>query len=250
MGEQAFRAVATGRGSDWISEGWDLFKLSPGMWIGLVLIWVLVMGALSAVPFIGSLASNLLSPVFTAGVCLGCLRMERGTGLQLEDLFSAFKTDRLGPLVLVGVFGLVAAVGIVLLVLAVGFGAAAGLAIDTLDDIETLGIGSVIAGVLLLLLLMLPVIMALWFAAPLVALGGVAPAESLKLSLAACWNNIWALTVWSLLAMLIMIVAAIPFLLGWLVAGPVLMTSYYRMYRDIFADVALPEAPQQLGQGA
>ena len=36
----------------------------------------------------------------------------------------------------------------------------------------------------------------------------------------------------------LMLVAAIPLLLGWLVAMPMLMASYYRMYRDIFATAA------------
>ncbi|MEX2111671.1 MAG: hypothetical protein WD845_00710, partial [Pirellulales bacterium] len=34
----AGRGVAAGRGMSWIGEAWDLFKRSPGLWIGMVLV--------------------------------------------------------------------------------------------------------------------------------------------------------------------------------------------------------------------
>ena len=52
--------------------------------------------------------------------------------------------------------------------------------------------------------------MALFFAAPLVALDGVAPVDSIKLSFGACLRNFVALLVWGLLALVLMIVASIP----------------------------------------
>ncbi|HEY1077186.1 MAG TPA: BPSS1780 family membrane protein [Fontimonas sp.] len=246
MDQNDIRQVAVGRCSEWIGEGWTLFRQSPGTWIGLVVVWVLLLAVLGSVPLLGSLASNLLGPVFTAGVFLGCLRVERGEKLRIEDLFLAFKSDRLAPLIILGVLGIVVMVGVVLIALLFGFGSIATLAAGIDTEIEQMGAGVVIGG-LVILLMLLPVAMALWFAAPLVMFARVDPVESLKLSFVACWRNMWSLSLWGLLALLIMIVAAIPVLLGWLIAGPVLMASYYWMYRDIFADAPLPAtdvAPQ------
>ncbi len=217
-----------------------MFTQSPGMWLAVVLLWVLLLAVLGSVPLVGSIASNVLGPVFTAGVFLGCLRVERGEPLRAEDLFLGFKSERFSALLILGVLGLVAVVCVVMLAGLLGFGAVVSMGGDLDSGFDQMGAG-VLFGVLVFLLLLLPVAMALWFAAPLVALAGVEPVDSLKLSFAACWRNMWTLTIWGLLALLIMIVAAIPLLLGWLVAGPVLMASYYWMYRDIFADAPLPE---------
>lgn len=217
-----------------------MFTQSPGMWIAVVLLWILLLAVLGSVPFVGSIASNVLGPVFTAGVFLGCLRVERGEALRAEDLFLGFKSERLTALLILGLLGLVAVFGVVIVAGLFGFGAIMSTGGDLDASFDQMGSG-VLIGVLVFLLLLLPVAMALWFAAPLVMLAGVEPVDSLKLSFAACWRNMWTLTIWGLLALLIMIVAAIPLLLGWLVAGPVLMASYYWMYRDIFADAALPE---------
>ncbi|MDP9141302.1 MAG: hypothetical protein M3O62_11000 [Pseudomonadota bacterium] len=240
MDQDSIRQMDAGRGSEWISEGWNLFKQSPGTWIGLVVVWVLLLGLVSSAPLIGPIASNIIGPVFTAGVLLGCLRAERVEAVRVEDLFVAFKTDRLGPLIILGVLSLVFVFGVVMLAAAFGFGAVAALGTGFEGGYEEMGAG-VLFGVLLFMLLLLPVMMALWFATPLVMLAGVEPVASLKLSFAACLRNIWPLTLWSLIALLIMIVASLPLFLGLLVAGPVMMASFYRMYRDIFADAPLPE---------
>jgi uncharacterized membrane protein len=240
MDQDSIRQVGAGRGGEWIGEGWAMFRQSPGTWIGLVVVWVLLLGLVSSAPFIGAIASNIIGPVFTAGIYLGCLRAERGEVVRVEDLFVAFKTSRLSALMILGVLGLVFVVGVVMLAAVFGFGAVATLGMGLEGEVEQMGAG-VLFGALLFLLLLLPVMMALWFATPLVMLAGMEPVASLKLSFAACLRNIWPLTVWSLIALLILIVASLPLFLGLLVAGPVLMASFYRMYRDIFADALLPE---------
>lgn len=229
------REVTAGRGAEWLTEGWALFKKAPGIWIAVIVLWLLILFAAGLIPFIGSLAMNLIAPVFTAGVCMGCRDLDKGEPLRVGHLFAAFGGDRLGPLIVVGAIGMGGAVLLVLLAMLFGLGATmAGVGHMGGSDAPHFGPGMLL-GLLLILALAIPWGMALFFAAPLVALDGVAPVDSIKLSFGACLRNFAALLVWGLLALVLMIVASIPLMLGWLVAGPLLFASYYRIYRDCFA---------------
>lgn len=236
MGNVEIQQLGAGRGADWLSQSWGMFKQAPGVWIGIIVVWVLIAVVADFIPVVGSLAISLANPVFTAGVCLGCRSLESGQGLRLGHLFEGFTGDRVGPLITVGALSLAGA--LVLVVVAMVFGAGAMMTGAPMAH----GEGHMGAGMLLVVLVVIalavPLAMALWFAAPLVALDGIAPVDSLKLSFRACMVNFVPLLVWSLLAFVLMLVAAIPLMLGWLVALPMLMASYYRMYRDIFGTAA------------
>lgn len=238
MDKVEIQQVTAGRGADWLSQSWPMFKQAPGVWIGIIVVWVLIAIVADFIPVIGSLAMSLAGPVFTAGVCLGCRSLESGQGLRLGHLFEGFTGDRVGPLITVGALGL--AGGAALVLVAVVLGAGAMLTGAPMAHGEGHMGGGMLLTMLFIVALAVPLAMALWFAAPLVALDGVAPVDSLKLSFSACLRNFVPLLVWSLLAFVLMLVAAIPLLLGWLVAMPMLMASYYRMYRDVFA--ATPQA--------
>jgi len=56
----------------------------------------------------------------------------------------------------------------------------------------------------------------------------------MKLSLSATMKNWLSLLVWAVLAILLVLVGAIPFGLGLLVVMPMLSAGYYLMYRTIF----------------
>src|SRR5215470_16726337 len=113
------RGVPSGNGWQWIADGWELFKRQPGVWILIVIVWLLIIVALNFVPFIGNLASNLLFPPFVAGILLGCRELERGGELEFGHLFAGFR-DAFGKLVLVGVFYLVALIAIVIVAALIG----------------------------------------------------------------------------------------------------------------------------------
>jgi uncharacterized membrane protein len=54
------------------------------------------------------------------------------------------------------------------------------------------------------------------------------------MSLRGCWYNFGGAMLWALVALLVMIVAALPLFLGLLVAAPLMMAVNYAAYRDIF----------------
>jgi len=234
--------VAAGNGLTWWTEGWRLFAASPWLWIAIVLVFVAIMVALAWVPLLGSLASTVLSPVLVAGIMAGCQAQDRGGQLAFEHLFSGF-SDRLMPLVVVGLLYLAGTVAIALLfgALLIGIVGVSGLsALMSSDPLEggwamlaTLGLGAVIA-VLVATLAALPLMMACWFAPALVMLRHDEPVAAMKASFVACLANVMPMLVYGLIGIVLCIVTSIPFLLGWLVLGPVFAASVYTSYKDIF----------------
>jgi uncharacterized membrane protein len=237
-------AVASGNGAAWWREGWRLFTASPGIWIAITVLYVIIMVMLSFIPVLGSLATTLLTPVFAGGVLAGCRAQDRGGELRIEHLFGGF-SERLVPLMIVGLLYLVGTLAIVvvvgtLLFAAVGMtGIGALLTGDPLQAgvaaLAALGIGALFA-VLLGLLLAIPLMMAFWFAPALVALRNDEPFAATKASFDACLRNILPMLVYSLLGLVFAIVASIPLGLGWLVLAPVFAASVYASYKDIFGE--------------
>ena len=227
------QGVAAGRGWDWIAAGWELFKKQAGMWIALVLVAVVIFVVLAFIPFLGSIASIVLTPVFGAGVVIGCRAIEEGRPLEIGHLFAGFK-EKLAPLATVGAIYLGAAIVIALVVglatgtsimgLAAGGGSAATLA----------AFMAVLLAVLVMLALLLPVMMAVWFAAPLVVFHDKGAVDAMKESFTGCLRNIVPFLVYGVVMLALSLVASIPLGLGWLVLGPVLAASLYTSYKDIY----------------
>ena len=237
-------AVASGNGTAWWREGWRLFTASPGIWIAITVLYVIIMVMLSFIPVLGSLATTLLAPVFAGGVLAGCRAQDRGGELRIEHLFGGF-SDRLGPLMIVGLLYLIGTLAIVVVVGILLFAAVGVTGIGTLltgDPLQAgvaalaaLGIGALFA-VLLGLLLGIPLMMAFWFAPALVALRNDEPLAATKASFDACLRNMMPMLVYSLLGLVFAIVASIPLGLGWLVLAPVFAASIYASYKDIFGE--------------
>ena len=93
---------------------------------------------------------------------------------------------------------------------------------------------TVILAVLIIFALMLPVMMAIWFAPALVLFHGKGALEAMQASFFGCLKNIVPFLVYSVVMLVLGVLAAIPFGLGWLVLGPVLAASIYTSYKDIY----------------
>jgi len=229
------RKVGAGRGAAWLGEGFDLFKQAPGVWVGITFVFFVVFFALALIPFIGQLAVNLLMPVFAAGLMLGCEALEKDEPLELGHLFAGFKQNT-GQLVLVGLLYMLAIVVLIaaffVVGLVIGFGAAA-----TGARGSSAGIGFVIGMVLfglVGLLLIVPLAMAVWYAPALIIFHEQEPIPAMKQSFAGCLKNIVPFLLYSIVGLVLAIVATIPLGLGWLVLWPVFIGSLYKSYRDIF----------------
>ena len=228
--------VETGRGVAWFGEGWDLFKSSPGIWVAMFVIFVLISLVLAIIP-LGSLVSSLFFPVVMGGVMIGCRALEQGDRLELGHLFAGFKKST-GSLLLVGVLYMV---GMMLIGFIAGIAAALMIPLLMGSNFNAEDFSSVMAmapwillAVLIVLALMLPLIMALWFAPALVVFHDVQPMAAMRSSFQGCLRNFVPFLAYGVVAFLLGIVALIPLGLGMLVYGPLLWGTMYAGYRDIF----------------
>ena len=227
------QGVAAGRGWDWIASGWELFKKQAGMWIALVLVAFVIFFVLAMIPVVGSLATFVLSPVFAAGVLAGSRAVDEGRGLEIGHLFAGFR-EKLAPLATVGAIYLGAAVAI-----ALGVGLATGASIFAMmsgagEAATPAAALSLILALLIMLALLLPVVMAVWFAPALVLFHDKGAVDAMKESFSGCLRNVVPFLVYGIVMMVFGVIAAIPLGLGWLVLGPVLCTSFYTSYKDIY----------------
>src|SRR6185436_6154227 len=87
--------------------------------------------------------------------------------------------------------------------------------------------------VLLILALMLPLFMAIWFAPPLVVFQGLGAIEAMKASFTGCLRNVMPFLLYGVVLLIFGVLASIPMGLGWLVLLPVTAASIYTAYRDI-----------------
>jgi uncharacterized membrane protein len=238
------RQLPAGEGAAWWGESWRIFCAAPAVWLGILVIFVVLSIALMFVPFVGSLVHTVLTPVFAGGVMLGCHALARGRPLTIGHLFEGFQGGRLAPLLILGLLWLavlfvVAIVMVATVYLTLG---ASGLAAlldfggTTPPDYTALmsAGGAVIIVGLVALAVMLLVMMAYWFAPALVVLNGEAPLAALQKSFNASLRNIGAFLLYGLIYIGLAIVASIPFGLGWLVLGPMLVGSCYAGWRTIF----------------
>lgn len=224
------RKVPAGNGWNWIVQGWEMFKLSPGMWIALILIYMVIAFAAGMIPFIGGLITNLFMPVVMGGIMLGCKALDEGGELQINHLFAGF-SDHFGQLVLVGALYLG---GIFIVFMPVGILAAILIPIMAASHMESMTFVVIALIVLIATALIIPLVMAYWFAPPLVVFHAMPPIDAMKASFFACLKNFVPFLIYGLAFIPLMILAALPCFMGFLVLSPVIMASIYTSYRDIF----------------
>lgn len=228
------RSVPTGNGWAWLADAWTLFRGAAGTWIGMGVVLALIFVVLAVVPILGPLASFILGPVFTAGLVIAGRTAAEGGEPRFAQLFDGFR-HRFGTLAAVGALYLVGTVAIMLVVsLLTGVGLFGMMGSSTPPDtLAALG-GRLAIAILLMLALMVPLVMALWFAPPLVVFNDLGAVESMKASFAGCLKNILPFLFYGLVLLIASVVASLPFMLGWLILGPVMGASIYTAYRDIY----------------
>lgn len=234
----AGRATPPGNGLEWWTQAWPLFTRQIGMWIGLIVVTFIVFAVASLIPVIGPIATMLLWPVVAGGLMLGAREVDRDGALSFGHLTAGFSTGT-GQLILVGVaylVGMIVAGGIAMLIAGVGVGTMMMGASGGANPVAmgAAGAASILLAVLIAVALLVPVYMATWFAPALIVFHGTAAVDAMKASFFGCLKNIVPFLVYGLIGLLLAIVASIPFGLGWLVLGPLMVVSVYVGYRDIF----------------
>lgn len=228
----------------WTVKGFELFRENPAMLIILLIIYLAIIIPISLLPVVGSILSALVAPIFSAGLMWGCQALLKKQDLEINHLFEGFKHNT-SQLVAVGGFYMLSLLTIAIFVV---------LSLDK-PTIEVLMQGktvtpeqanAMLVPILTAMLLLVPVLMAYWFAPVLAGLNNLNAIDAMKLSFMACAKNVLPFFLYSLIFMGLLIIALIPAGLGLIIVMPLLMTSLYISYVDIFnIDVtAAPDATE------
>ncbi|MFM8331091.1 MAG: BPSS1780 family membrane protein [Candidatus Methylumidiphilus sp.] len=232
------KTVPIGHGLDWITQGFGLFQLNPGIWIANLVIFIVLLATVSLLPIAGPFAALLLQPVLMGGLFGGCRALRQGQALTVDQLFDGFR-EHTHPLMMVGVLSgvgnlLVGLIALAVLVSFVGLGALTG----GLAEQSGLAAGGAMLGILLAGLvgvgLSVPIAMAVWFAPALVVFDGLTAFAAMQASFFACLRNLLPFLLYGLVLLALSFVALIPAGLGMLVLGPVAVASVYVSYEDLF----------------
>ena len=246
--------LPAGRGLRWLVEGFSIFQHRPALLSFLVLGYWLSMAVISAIPLFGQLASFLLIPVFSVSLMNACRLIDRKEELPPQVLFSGFHRN-LQTLLTLGVVYVLAT--LVILGLSALFDGGLLFRMLVMGETparEVLNKTSVFISAQLTIVLLIPVILAFWFAPVLVAWHDMTAGKSLFFSLVACLRNWRPFLLYSLSIGVIGVV--VPRLIDGLLGGgegvgqllptmltvmvslillPTLYASFYISYRDIFA---------------
>ena len=245
--------LPAGRGLRWLVEGFSIFQHRPALLSFLVLGYWLSMAVVSAIPLFGQLASFLLIPAFSVSLMNACRLIDRKEELPPQVLFSGFHRN-LQTLLTLGVVYVLAT--LVILGLSALFDGGLLFRMLVMGETparEVLDKTSVFISAQLTIVLLIPVILAFWFAPVLVAWHDMTAGKSLFFSLVACLRNWRPFLLYSLSIGVIGVV--VPRLIDGLLGGgegvgqllptmltvmvslillPTLYASFYISYRDIF----------------
>lgn len=236
------RQVDAKQGWQWIVNGFYLFLKAPLAWILLCTALLLIAATLAHVPMVGQFFFTLLSPLFLAGLMMGCRALERGDKLEIAYLFAGFRKNPV-PLITVGGVYLVGQVLILGVAMLLGGSVMMDLLMDgkRVDENELRGVmSSGLTAVMVALALSIPLMMAAWFAPLLVAFKDMPALAAMQLSFFACLKNIIPLQLYTITLVMLAVIAAMPYGLGFFVLVPALFASLYASYEDIFVDTVEP----------
>ncbi len=231
------------QGGLWIRQAWGYFKAAPLGWMSLVGGWIMVTFGMMFIPLFGPIASNILQPVFFAGLMLACRKQDSGKMPAIPDLFAAFRGN-LRALVIVGSVLLGLELLIFVLIETLGFPVLAlsedGNSINfaTFQTSLENNLGPLFLGLALLALLK----GALWFAPPLLAFHNMSAAHAMRWSLFAFLSNFSAVFVYSVLIVAMYMLALLPWGAGLFIAMPLMVISNYTGYQAMFREEE-PVAP-------
>ncbi len=233
------KQVDAGQGIEWIKMGFRQLFAAPGPWyLGILALY----GALflaAVIPFLNILvvfASPFLNPAILGGFFAAGEAQARTGKFTVGVVFDGFRRN-VGALLGVGALVFAASLAI----LGVGFLLAGGTALISAitssgGEPPTEMLTKIMLAYLVVLFLFVPVMMAAWFAPPLVMFNNLGAIEAMQQSFNACLKNFVPFLLYGVGGFIVLLVAMIPFGLGLLVAGPAFIAALYPIYADIFLD--------------
>ena len=220
----------------WIANGFHMFRKAPMIWVLVCFTLLLIAMTLALIPILGQFVFTLISPVFLAGIMIGCREQEQGRQLEMVHLFIAFKTN-VASLVTVGGIYLIGQVLIIGLVMIIGGSQMTDMLLygKRVDENELITVmDNMLTASLVALLLSIPLMMAAWFSPLLVVFHNLQPIPAMKKSFFACLKNIIPFQLYGLLLIIFTIFALMPYGVGLVILIPTIFASIYVSYKNIF----------------
>lgn len=249
------------RGLSWIAGGWRLMRGDWMLWIMMTFIYMVIAIGLKMIPFIGVLILILISPIVLAGVLIGAQNLEAGMRGEasgtargarghlhraIRQLFSGFlQEDQLLPIMVISTLTLSGAVIIEILaqLLKVGGPALPAMLAGSVGPAIWL---PALVSLVIVLVLQIALVMAVFYAVPLVLFRKEYPLSAIEKSFRACVQNALPLLVFGLPFAVVSTVAdvlyfaldfpkdyLVLFVLG-MFALPFFVSGLYRSYEDAF----------------
>lgn len=235
------RPVA-GEGIVWLRESWRLFRLAPLPWMGMTALVFLVLLLVASYTFRGLV--EVVMPFIAAGYMSAARAAVRGEPVTFLHL-GAGARNGLPALVGLGVIYMAATLLIDLVARQVSGDALDQLVLLAQQDPASIDpiaarqlLDEALPGILTAMLLLMPMLLATWFAPALVLFKDFSPLNGLWWSLWACLVNWRPMAMYAGVVMPLGFLAVlIPFGLGMLVFMPLFMIATYLAYRAIFVTV-------------
>jgi hypothetical protein len=248
------QTVNSSAGWRWLFTGFAIFRRNPPILSLLVVVYWFTVVFLNILPVIGVVAASLIIPGLSVGLMQAARNIERGQSANIQTLYGGLRENTrtllaLGGLYLVATLAVLGMSTIIdggdLLRYMLASNRAERAAVEDADF--TLP-------ALFVMVLLVPVLMAWWFAPVLAAWHRLTLGRALFFSFIACWMNWRAFIAYG--AAVVIVVGVVPgLLLGVLllimpgaagllsglfmvlmalVVAPAIFASFYASYRDIF----------------
>jgi hypothetical protein len=244
-----------------MAAGWQLYRMSPGMWTLLVFTWWVLVAMTNQLPYIGPVASTVVLPAFMMSFMVMCDELRNGRALRPSMLFAGFQ-KRLPALLTLGALYLLSIVVVLWLSSLVDGGVLLNWVMWGRAPPEAaLHDGTLSRALMIAALLATPVLAAFWFAPVLAAWDGMSAGQSLFYSFFAFVRNWRAFLLYGVAVIMVGLVFSVfvavaavatgghpPVIRGFMLAAtlimlPTMFASFYVAYRDIFpAENAAPVA--------
>ena len=206
----------------WIKQGWRLFTLQPGPFMGMSALVLFATLMANMIPILG-IVVVFLSPFLTAGYYRAASLAEQGESLTVTDIFALLSDiSKYRVLIRLAVFSVIMSIPISLVAESIVVNFNEGMQPDPQTS-------------LLFMMLMMVNFMLFAFAIPAAWVSPEMTALDLvKQSFRACWVNIMPLALYGVLIATISLISFPIVLVGWLIAHAVGVLSFYQMFMSIY----------------
>ena len=223
-------------GVRWIRQSFAIFIAQPAGWISLLSCWLMLSAAIFVIiPAVGPALATMLQPALFAGLIIAARDQEAGQPVKLSQLFAGFRVNGRALLTL-GSITLLAEIMVVVILGLLDFPRTIPMQSNGLPDMRAYA--QLLEGKEWMLFLgmgmMLLIKAFLWFATPLLALHPMRAGHAIRWSFYAFIGNFLPMLLFGILMSGIFFLAAMPWLLGLLVAMPLYAITHYVSYRQVF----------------